>query len=158
MLFRSVGSTNRTEGFLVDDTGNRRFWVIPTTRNEANPIDTGTLAAERDAIWSAAVHAYRAGQPNFLPLDQSLQVNRENEAYQVNNPWRDPIEAWLRAPANAQRHITSELILTEAVQKPIERQSRADQMQVGSIMRELGWSKARRKVDGGLKWVFFQPR
>ena len=24
-----VGSTNRTDGFLVDDTGNRRFWVIP---------------------------------------------------------------------------------------------------------------------------------
>ena len=24
-----VGSTNRTDGFLVDDTGSRRFWVIP---------------------------------------------------------------------------------------------------------------------------------
>jgi predicted P-loop ATPase len=26
-----VGSTNRDSGFLVDDTGNRRFWVIPVT-------------------------------------------------------------------------------------------------------------------------------
>ena len=86
-----VGSTNRSEGFLVDDTGNRRFWVIPTTRNEADPIDTGTLAAERDAIWSAAVHAHRAGEANYLPLDLSLQVNRENEAYQVSNPWREQI-------------------------------------------------------------------
>jgi predicted P-loop ATPase len=153
-----VGSTNRTEGFLVDDTGNRRFWVIPTSRTEADPIDTPTLAAERDAIWSAAVHAHRAGEPNFLPVDLALQVNRENEAYQVSNPWREPIEAWLRAPANAGRVITSELLLTEAVQKPVGQQTRADQMQVGSIMREVGWSKRRASVDGRLKWVFFQPR
>lgn len=152
-----VGSTNRTEGFLVDDTGNRRFWVIPTTRNEAEPIDTPTLAAERDAIWSAAVHAHRANEPNFLPLDLALTVNRENEAYQVSNPWREPIEAWLAAPANQLRLITSELILTEAVQKPIERQTRADQMQVGSIMREVGWAKRRQTIDGKQKWVFFQP-
>jgi predicted P-loop ATPase len=153
-----VGSTNRTEGFLVDDTGNRRFWVIPTSRTEADPIDTPTLAAERDGIWSAAVHAHRAGEPNFLPVELALQVNRENEAYQVSNPWREPIEAWLRAPINAARVITSELLLTEAVQKPVGQQTRADQMQVGSIMREVGWSKRRATVDGRLKWVFFQPR
>jgi predicted P-loop ATPase len=153
-----VGSTNRSEGLLVDDTGNRRFWVIPVSRTEANPIDTGTLAAERDAIWSAAVHAHRAGEPNYLPIELALQVNRENESYQVVNPWREPIEAWLRAPASGGRHITSEVLLTEAIQKPIERQSRADQMQVGSIMRELGWNKARRLVDGSLRWVYFQPQ
>ena len=152
-----VGSTNRTEGFLVDDTGNRRFWVIPTTRHEANPIDTGGLAAERDAIWSAAVHAYRAGAPNYLPLDLSLEVNRQNEAYLVSNPWREPIESWLRAPANAARVITSELLLTEAIQKPVGQQNRADQMQVASIMRDLGWLKVRRSVDGCLKWIYFQP-
>jgi predicted P-loop ATPase len=153
-----VGSTNRSEGLLVDDTGNRRFWVIPVSRTEANPIDTGTLAAERDAIWSAAVHAHRAGEPNYLPIELALQVNRENESFQVVNPWREPIEAWLKAPASCGRHITSEVLLTEAIQKPIERQSRADQMQVGSIMRELGWSKARRLVDGSLRWVYFQPQ
>ena len=152
-----VGSTNRTEGFLVDDTGNRRFWVIPTTRHEANPIDTGGLAAERDAIWSAAVHAYRAGAPNYLPLDLSLEVNRQNEAYLVSNPWREPIESWLRAPANAARVITSELLLTEAIQKPVGQQNRADQMQVASIMRDLGWLKVRRSIDGSLKWIYCQP-
>jgi predicted P-loop ATPase len=152
-----VGSTNRTEGFLVDETGNRRFWVIPTTRHEADPIDTGTLAAERDAIWSAAVHAHRAGELNYLPLDLSLQVNRENESYQVSNPWREPIEAWLRIPANYGRTITSELLLTEAIQKPVERQTRADQMQIASIMRELGWSSARRTIGGSFRRVFVQP-
>lgn len=152
-----VGSTNRTTGFLQDETGNRRFWVIPTSKNEADPIDTPTLAAERDAIWSAAVAAYRAGAPSHLPPELAQQVTRENETYQVDNPWRVPIENWLHSPVNGLKVITSELLLTEAIQKPVERQSRADQMQVGTIMRDLGYQKRRQSVDGVLKWVFFQP-
>jgi hypothetical protein len=37
-----VGSTNRDSGFLVDETGNRRFWVIPVTCTIKNPIDVPT--------------------------------------------------------------------------------------------------------------------
>ena len=152
-----VGSTNRSTGFLQDDTGNRRFWMIPVTRTEADPIDTPTLATKRDAIWAAAVAAYRTGEKNFLPPNLAQQVTRENQAYQVENPWRVPIETWLRNPANFARPVTSELLLTEAIQKPIERQTRADQMQVGQIMRDLGFDKRRQTVDGTLKWTFFQP-
>jgi len=152
-----VGSTNRTTGFLQDETGNRRFWVIPTSKSEADPIDTPTLAAERDAIWSAAVAAYRSGAPSHLPAELAQLVTRENETYQVDNPWRVPIENWLNSPVNGLKVITSELLLTEAIQKPVERQSRADQMQVGTIMRDLGYQKRRQSVDGVLKWVFFQP-
>jgi hypothetical protein len=152
-----VGSTNRSSGFLQDETGNRRFWVIPTTKTEADPIDTRTLLADRDAIWSAAVHAYRNGEPSYLPTNLAQAVAQENECYQVENPWRVPIETWLQSPANNLQPITSELLLNQAVQRPVERQSRADQMQVGSIMRELGYQKRRQSVDGVLKWVFFQP-
>jgi hypothetical protein len=149
-----VGSTNRSTGFLVDDTGNRRFWVIPITRTEAAPIDTPTLLAERDAIWSAAVHAYRAGEDNYLPPELAQQVTTENETYLIANPWQAPIQAWLKAPANSGKTITSELLLTEAIARPIERQTRADQMQVGQILRELGFIKRRQLVDGNQKWVF----
>lgn len=152
-----VGSTNRSTGFLVDETGNRRFWVIPTTRTEADPIDTANLLAERDAIWSAAVHAYRNGSRNYLPADLAEQVAESNEGYQVDNPWRAPIEAWLHAPQNQRKLITSELILCEAIQKPIERQSRSDQMQIGMIMRDLGYDKRRKIVDGIQRWAYVQP-
>ena len=146
-----VGSTNRSTGFLVDDTGNRRFWVIPTTCSEANPIDTPTLMAERDAIWSAAVHAYRDGALNYLPADLAQKVTAENEAYQVENPWLPVVETWIKANGSTTR-ITTEIILNDAIKKPVERQTRADQMVVADILRDLGYQRTRSMEMGKRTW------
>ena len=148
-----VGSTNRDTGFLVDDTGNRRFWVIPVTTAPFIPVDG--LLLERDAIWSAAVAAYRAGEPNHLTRDHAALVDRENETYLVDSPWKSAIQEWITR--NLGRPITSELILTEAIGKPVERQGRADQMQVASILRDLGYEKKRAWLEGRNKWVFVLP-
>jgi len=148
-----VGSTNRDTGFLVDDTGNRRFWVIPVTAAPQIPVDG--LLLERDAIWSAAVAAYRAGEPNHLTRDHADLVDRENETYLVDSPWKSAIQEWITR--NLGRPITSELILTEAIGKPVERQGRSDQMQVASILRDLGYEKKRAWLEGRNKWVFVLP-
>jgi predicted P-loop ATPase len=150
-----VGSTNRDTGFLVDDTGNRRFWVIPVTAAPHIPVDG--LLLERDAIWSAAVAAYRNGEPNHLGAQHSQQVDQENQSYLVDSPWQSAIEEWLNTHHRTIRPITSELLLTEAIGKPVERQGRADQMQVASILRGLGYEKKRAWLEGRNKWVFVQP-
>ena len=150
-----VGSTNRDTGFLVDDTGNRRFWVIPV--DVQGMIEVDGLLLERDAIWSAAVAAYRADAPNHLPREQERQVAEANLAYLVESPWVAPVREWLKSPRNAGTPITTEILLTDAIGKPVERQSRADQMQIASILRELGLTKRRRICDGVQKWVYCQP-
>jgi hypothetical protein len=150
-----VGSTNRSTGFLVDDTGNRRFWVIPTTRTETDPIDTPTLMAERDAIWSAAVHAYRAGEVNYLPPELATIVSRENEAYQVESPWLPAVQEWLVKLVMGEV-ITTERILSQAIAKPIERQTRADQMAVADILRGLGYERRRTMVGGQRCWSWHE--
>jgi predicted P-loop ATPase len=152
-----VGSTNRDSGFLVDETGNRRFWVIPVTCTLHNPIDVPNLLIERDAIWAAAVAAYRASETSILTIDQESQVQTENTTYLIESPWAAPIDAWLKAPHNQSKVITTGLLLAEAIQKPIERQTRSDQMQVGNILRDLGYVRKRTTVDGCLKWIFFLP-
>ena len=150
-----VGSTNRSTGLLVDDTGNRRFWIIPTTRTEAQPIDTANLAAERDAIWSAAVHAYRAGALNYLTAELSAKVSEENEEYQLDTPWVEAITDWLKRPDSSVEQLTTERILSKAVLKPLERQTRADQMAIADIMKGLGYGQ-NRVISGGARlrvWV-----
>lgn len=153
-----VGSTNRATGFLQDDTGNRRFWVIPTTCTEANPIDTATLAAERDAILSGAVHAYRRGELNYLPPELAALVSEENEAYRLEHPWASPIREWLAKPKTQLAPITTERALKEAVERPIERQTRADQMAVADILRAEGLDKRRIRHEGSLLWAWSWPQ
>ena len=147
-----VGTTNKTAGFLVDETGNRRFWVIPTTKTQVDQINTATLLIERDAIWSAAVHAYRNGETNRLPLAMELAVQQENDAYMIESPWRSAILTYL-ADRRSMEVLTSEEILVKAIQKPMERQTKVDQMQVASILKELGWTK-RRESSGKRRWFY----
>jgi predicted P-loop ATPase len=147
-----VGTTNKTAGFLVDETGNRRFWVIPTTKTQIDQINTAQLIIERDAIWSAAVHAYRDGETNRLPVAMELAVQQENDAYMIESPWRSGIITYL-ANRRSVELLTSEEILAKAIQKPMERQTKADQMQVASILKELGWAK-RRESSGKRRWYY----
>jgi len=149
-----VGSTNRDSGFLVDDTGNRRFWVIPTTAAPHIPVDG--LLLERDAIWSAAVAAYRAGEPNHLPHDMEQQVATENETYLVSNPWQAAVETYLTRRQSVDP-LTSEELLSNAIEKPLERQTRGDQMQVAAILRDLGWVKYRDCSGAKRQWAYRLP-
>ena len=54
-----VGSTNRETGFLQDETGNRRFWIIKTTKTPTDPIDVDGLLRERDNIWCSVMDAVK---------------------------------------------------------------------------------------------------
>ena len=74
----------------------------------------------------------------------------------MENPWKAPIIDWLNAASNQGVELTSEAILSKAIAKPIERQTRVDQMQVAAIMRELGYGKVRRSAEGGRQWVFIK--
>ena len=150
-----VGSTNRDSGFLVDETGNRRFWVIPVTCTLVKPIDVPNLLLERDSIWSAAVAAYRAGQTNELGAEHHAAVEAENESYLISNPWQNAVETYLARRVTVEP-LTTEEILLQAIQKPLERQTRADQMQVASILKDLKWVK-KREGGGRRRWFYTRP-
>ena len=153
-----VGSTNRHDGFLVDETGNRRFWIIKLGENVTieNPIDIESLEKERDQIWAAAVMAYKNGESTYLTKENELIVNEENLDYLIESPWKSVIEQFLDAPSNRHRELTTESVLTEAIEKPIERQTRYDQMQVATILKNLGYEKKRRGTKNCRKWVYIR--
>ena len=145
-----VGSTNSDE-FLVDETGNRRFWVIPVGMTQSNPIDVESLMKEVDSIWASAVHAYQNDEPYALSIEDEAQVNAENSKYTMGHPWKGPIESWLHVPQNRFKDVTIELLLSEAINKPVERQTRYDQMAVGNVLKALGYSKGGRKTINGCR-------
>ena len=149
-----VGSTNSDE-FLVDETGNRRFWVIPVGVTHAEPINVDLLMKEVDAIWASAVHAYQNNEPYALSIEDEQQVNLENSKYTMGHPWKGPVESWLAMPQNRLKDVTVELLLSEAIAKPLERQTRGDQTAVGNVLKSLGYSKGPKKcINGCRKQVY----
>ena len=146
-----VGSSNKESGLLFDDTGNRRFHVIPCT---ATSIDLDSLQLERDAIWSAAVAAWKNKESHFLTFEQENQIEKENLGYMVDSPWLTVINQWLNNPVNQSTDITIEKLLTEAIEKPVERQTKSDTMTVSSILKSLKYERKKKRVEGTPKWVW----
>ena len=149
-----VGSTNKESGLLIDDTGNRRFNIVPCT---AKSIDLDSLQLERDSLWSGAVHAFKNNEAHYLSFEQENQIEKENLTYMVDSPWLSVITNYLNDPANAVKDITIELLLSDAVEKPIERQTKSDIMTVSSILKSLHYERKRKRVMGTPKWVWFLP-
>jgi tetratricopeptide (TPR) repeat protein len=145
-----VGSTNSDE-FLVDETGNRRFWVIPVGVTHANPIDVDKLMKEVESIWASAVHAYQNNEPHALSIEDEQQVNVENSKYIMGHPWKGPVDTWLSMPQNKLKDVTIELLLSEAICKPLERQTRGDQTAVGNVLKALKFVKGPRKTINGCR-------
>jgi len=151
-----VGTSNKTDGLLLDDSGNRRFWVIHSPLDINNQINIKGLNDEKDSIWASAVSAYLNKEPWVLDSESEAIVNNENIKYLIDSPWKSVVESYINEPKNRGRELTTETVLTEAIEKPIERQTRGDQMQIASILRDLGLVKKRRGDRTSRKWVYIR--
>ena len=151
-----VGTSNRMHNLLQDDTGNRRFFVIPVTKTQLDPIDIGTLITIRDQIWCACFNSFQNEESLLLSDKYQRVLNIENEQYVTESPWKTVVESFIENPQNYNRELTTEIVLTEAIEKPVERQTRFDQMQIASILKDLGYEKKRRGSRNNRKWVYIR--
>ena len=137
-----VASVN-TDDFLRDETGNRRYWIIPVNLPPGQKIDTTQIEKERDAIWSAAVQAYRNGHRwhmNILEEDQSEALNKD---FLERDEWESTNEAFLTGVDR----VTIKKILTQALDLPIGQIQRREQLRVSRILRKLGWEYSQNKEN-----------
>ena len=75
----------------------------------------------------------------------------------VDSPWLTVINQWLNNPTNQIKDVTIELLLTDAIEKPIERQTKSDTMTVSSILKSLKYERKKKRVEGTPKWVWNPP-
>lgn len=83
--FSVCGTTNKSE-FLTDQTGNRRFWVIPLPHRKGEQIDIDYVKQNRDKLWGAVMTAIAKDEPHWL--DQENAALAELEANK--SVWRNP--------------------------------------------------------------------
>jgi predicted P-loop ATPase len=136
-----AGTTNQQE-FLTDETGNRRYWVIPVT---VDTIDIEWLKKYRDNIWSAAVKAYKSGEIWYLNKEEKREHNDRNKQYQLEHPWQGLIEKYV----DHLLEVSVGEILYEVLKMDYAKSTRSDQMQVAGILKTLGFSKTNKRKDFG---------
>jgi predicted P-loop ATPase len=140
------GSTNRNE-FLSDETGNRRFWVIPVEKK----VDVDLLSQERDAIWAAAVLAYKSGEQWWLTPEEETLLAQANQGWLATDSWEVAILNYLDNKSTC--------TIADLLEKPIglelAKQSKNEQMRVSNILRRNGWVKVRKQI-GNKREMFWE--
>ena len=57
---------------------------------------------------------------------------------------------------NSHTRITTEALLSFAVEKPLDRQTKADQMQIADVLKRLGYERKRVRIDGSRQWEWIK--
>ena len=165
-------ATVNEDTFLRDDTGNRRFWVVPVEGSK--PIDKAGLLAARDAIWKAAIAAFRAGELPMLRAEMEALSSQQNQEFNQQDPWVEMVLAWMdgepfhrwdpdRDPSTViydpKRLFTSAEILYSAGLRRLDQITRADEMRVAAVLRQLKFERAQKRVNGRIDrfWLPSQP-
>lgn len=169
-----MGTTNEHD-YLVDRTGNRRWWPCKV---EVEEIDTDALESEMPQVWAEALHEYRRmravqphgdlrlflADPELKAYAESLQEGRvqEDEA----DGMAGTIEEWLMQPLSSSKFDDSEKeyrdqacvkqIWTEVLgnARPA---TRMDVVHVAKALRRIGWDsdgKSRRMPGYGVTKIF----
>ena len=83
-----AGTVNE-ENFLVDETGNRRWWVISLREC----IDTDRIKElDLQQVWRAAYELYLKGERAYLDEDELNRLNKSNEKYEKIDPLAEKLD------------------------------------------------------------------
>lgn len=159
--FVIVGAVNG-DGFLTDPEGNRRYWVIncPQAKDSGHFIDGPGAERDRDAIWKAAVLAYRAGEDWKLTPAQQADSNRRNGRWEAIDDWQAALANWAESTWTPGGFTTHEAI-TGARLRFEGAITKADEMRASTCLKRAGFERmenATRRPDGRRErlWVVAQ--
>ncbi len=139
--FVLAGSTNEMEeGYLTDDTGNRRYWPV-----KCKSIDAASVERDAPQLWAEAVSRYRAGERTWLAPDETLYSTKEQKSRFMEDAWQDRISEIVRG----EWVLKIDDVLTKLELKPKDINNMVKK-RVKNSLRQLGWHETRRAGEGRL--------
>lgn len=134
------------EGYLASITGNRRFWPV-----EVKNVDLDAFRRDRDQLWAEA--SVREAKGETSRLDPSLwpEAMQQQSAREAPNPFKDALAPHL---ADREGILFSEDLWT-ILNIPVDRRQPI-YGKVGKAMRDLGWSRVKRRRRRGAdqEWAY----
>ena len=138
-----VASVNQPD-FLVDDTGNTRWWTLPVVE-----VDY-THGIDMQQLWAQAATLYRAGEQWWLTRDEEQLLERYNQQHRSASAIRDAILEQLDCDAPKdkwERQTARQVLITLGYHQPTNPLTREG----GAILREMFGEPTR--SQGMSRWL-----
>lgn len=120
-------ATVNEANFLVDNTGNRRWWTISIIGINLNH------GLDMQQVFAEVYHDWQNGAPTQLTTEIQEQVNRSNEDFEQANPLEEQIRTFYNWDHPGRQSRTASQIL-EDLKLPITKSSTTI---IGQIMKKI---------------------
>jgi putative DNA primase/helicase len=125
-------ATVNREDFLVDDTGNSRWWTLPLTAIDYNH------GIDMQQLWAQVYHIYKTEKPNWwLSRSEEVQLETLNQRHRATSSIRQLIEA--RIGFEYKRHwVTCSVVNATTILQSLGKQnpSNTEAKECAAVMRE----------------------
>jgi predicted P-loop ATPase len=156
-----IGTTNE-DHYLVDITGNRRFWPVRITRQ----IDLDWFRANREQLFAEALHHFEAGErfhpttaeqkKYFEPQQQQRQIENAIAAAVVRYLYDDDQRVGVHGENGTLVNSITVSDLLSRLGISVDKQTHVLQRQATAALRQVGWVRFR-SSRGDRPWMFRRP-
>lgn len=135
-----IATVNETH-YLVDDTGNRRFWTIPVSGMDYQHN------VNMQQFWAEILVYFKEGYEWWLSMDMLNELNGHNEQFEASDPYQEAIMKafnFAQEDSYTRPMTASEVCEMSGYASPDRRTSAA----IGKSLIRMGLKQDRRRVSG----------
>ena len=135
--FIIIGTTNSYH-YLIDPTGNRRFWPVRCSDN----CDIRWVIKNRDQLWAEAYKKVLEGASIRLPQELWKIATDHQQERTIDDPWKYKIEVKLgEYKTKGDVYKISANDIWDILNIPTDRRDRSAAYRITSVMQNLGFQK-----------------
>jgi predicted P-loop ATPase len=134
--FVAIGTTN-SSSYLIDDTGNRRFWPV-----KLGDVNLEAFKHDRDQLWAEAVAEWKENpRAAALVLQKELWADAaiEQDRRRIHDPWSDEVSSIAEKLHESDGRIVRATDILSDLGVMVDRQTRANTSRVRGILERRGW-------------------
>jgi predicted P-loop ATPase len=137
-----VATTNHRNDYLIDRTGNSRFWGVYVEKP-----DIEAIKRDRDQLWAEAVHYYKQGERWWLEPEEKVHAQEQAAMRLESNPFTSTLAEWKDPPTTFETAVTGDYIATNKLWFDVKDVRNADLRKIGAALTELGFQSRRKRLS-----------